>query len=171
MNTAWFDSEIRQIACASISGYQKYISPSKGFSCAHRLLYGGVSCSEYVKSAIAQRGLAAAIEASRQRFHACREANQILKASMANSESEDEAKPKKRKRNDIQNQDNCLANFDPVCYECTGENLNCASILPSDIPSCELPDCSHCGSGIDCQGVDCGSGLDCGGADCGSCGS
>ncbi len=170
MNTAWLDSGIRQIACTSIAGYQKFISPRKGFSCAHRLLYGGESCSQYVKRMVAQKGLAAAIETSRQRFHACREANQILKASMENSESEDEAKPKKGKRNNIQNQENCLVDGLDCC-QCTGENLNCASIFPSDLPSCHLPDCSHCTPAIDCSGVDCGSGLDCGGPDCGSCGS
>ncbi|WP_228061460.1 membrane protein insertion efficiency factor YidD [[Phormidium] sp. LEGE 05292] len=57
MNTTWVDSGIRQIACTSISGYQKYLSPHKGFSCAHRILYGGESCSAYIKRIVAQKGL------------------------------------------------------------------------------------------------------------------
>jgi hypothetical protein len=41
MQTPIFDAALRQLAVASISGYQKHISPRKGFSCAHRVLYGG----------------------------------------------------------------------------------------------------------------------------------
>jgi len=33
-----------------ISLYQRYVSPYKGFRCAHRVLHGGDSCSEYIQN-------------------------------------------------------------------------------------------------------------------------
>jgi len=67
-------------AITSITGYQKYLSPYKGFSCAHRVLYGGESCSQYIKRILGEVGLSEAITASRQRFADCREAHQVIKA-------------------------------------------------------------------------------------------
>jgi putative component of membrane protein insertase Oxa1/YidC/SpoIIIJ protein YidD len=72
-----FDLLVRQVAIASIKVYQRYISPHKGFSCAHRLLYGGESCSGYVKRAIAQKGLLEALNSSGERFGACKQASLI----------------------------------------------------------------------------------------------
>ena len=171
MNTPWLDYGIRQMACTSISGYQKFISPRKGFSCAYRLLYGGPSCSQYVKNAIAQKGLAEAIKASRQRFRACRAANQILRARIENSEaeSEDEGESKKSKRKNFARQQNHLTDVSCEACQCACDPINCASIIPSELPSCELPHCGHCLSGLDCSALDCGPSLDCGILDCGSC--
>ncbi|XWK86521.1 MAG: membrane protein insertion efficiency factor YidD [Phormidium sp.] len=171
MNTTWFDSGIRQIACTSISGYQKYLSPHKGFSCAHRILYGGESCSAYIKRIVAQKGLKAAFQASRRRFRDCKKANQILRAMVSNSQTGEQDYPKKPQGEEgkPQNQQN-------IC----GEMLNTACITfpcgdTSTEISCHLFDCNNCvnfcGS-LDCGGCgDFGSGLDCSGLDCGSCGS
>ncbi|MFN6571321.1 hypothetical protein A6770_24705 [Nostoc minutum NIES-26] len=72
----------KTIAIKSINGYQRYISPAKGFSCPHRLLHGGDSCSEYVKKMLSQHSLTEAIKSSRQRFQDCTTASKTL----ANSE-------------------------------------------------------------------------------------
>ncbi|HAZ49213.1 MAG TPA: hypothetical protein DDW76_23430 [Cyanobacteria bacterium UBA11369] len=61
------DREASPWHIASIKAYQRYISPHKGFSCAHRLLYGGESCSGYIKGA-AQKGLLQALSSARERF-------------------------------------------------------------------------------------------------------
>ncbi len=61
-------------AVLAISGYQKFVSPYKGFSCAHRAVNGGHSCSEHIKQLIIERGLLASIEAIRQRFNDCKSA-------------------------------------------------------------------------------------------------
>jgi putative component of membrane protein insertase Oxa1/YidC/SpoIIIJ protein YidD len=68
------------VAVTAISGYQRFISPHKGFSCAHRVLYGCESCSQYFKRVIAEEGLMIAIGNAQGRFQECREANNILKA-------------------------------------------------------------------------------------------
>ncbi len=84
MSAYSLDSALRQLATASISGYQKYISPYKGFRCAHRALYGGESCSEYVKNVIARRGLVTGIKSSRERFRECAYAYNILSDRLPN---------------------------------------------------------------------------------------
>lgn len=74
-----FNHASRNLAVIAISGYQKFLSPHKGFSCAHRVLYGCDSCSQYVKRVIAEEGIVMAIANARGRFQECREANEILK--------------------------------------------------------------------------------------------
>ena len=69
----------RQVAIWSINGYQRYISPYKGFHCAYAQVYGGLSCSVYGKRVIQQYGLRYGFKLLNHRFHACREAMLILK--------------------------------------------------------------------------------------------
>jgi putative component of membrane protein insertase Oxa1/YidC/SpoIIIJ protein YidD len=64
----------RPVAVAAIGGYQRYLSPHKGYHCAHAALYGGLSCSEYGKQAIQVNGLAGGLILLRERFQACHEA-------------------------------------------------------------------------------------------------
>ncbi|PZU97645.1 MAG: hypothetical protein DCE90_06050 [Pseudanabaena sp.] len=73
----------RGTAVAAISGYQKFISPHKGFSCAHRVLYGSESCSQYFKRVIAEEGIGMAIANAKGRFQECHDANEILKERRA----------------------------------------------------------------------------------------
>ncbi|MBN3896407.1 MAG: membrane protein insertion efficiency factor YidD [Nostoc sp. NOS(2021)] len=83
MQISLFDSFTRQVSAAAITGYQKHISPHKGFACAYRILYGGESCSGYIKWVVAKEGLKAAFVNSRERFQACKQANQILRCLAA----------------------------------------------------------------------------------------
>jgi putative component of membrane protein insertase Oxa1/YidC/SpoIIIJ protein YidD len=78
-----FNTASRGLAVTAISGYQKFISPHKGFSCAHRVLYGCESCSQYFKQVIAEEGIITAIANAKGRFQECREANEILKERRA----------------------------------------------------------------------------------------
>ena len=55
-----------------ITGYQRYLSPRKGYSCAYRVVYGGPGCSGFSKQAIAEQGFFRAIPAIRLRFNLCR---------------------------------------------------------------------------------------------------
>ncbi len=77
----------RGLAVTTISGYQKFISPHKGFSCAHRVLYGCESCSQYFKQVIAEEGILTAIANAKGRFQECREANEILKKRREKSQA------------------------------------------------------------------------------------
>lgn len=73
----------RQLAVQTIAFYQRYLSPLKGFHCAHRRLHGGLSCSEYVKQTIAAQGIKRSLPLCRERFRACRSAHEILKVQQA----------------------------------------------------------------------------------------
>lgn len=65
---------------AAIALYQAYLSPLKGFSCAHRTLHHGPSCSQFVKQAIAAGGCMAGWTALKLRATKCREALAILRS-------------------------------------------------------------------------------------------
>ncbi|NJM71964.1 MAG: membrane protein insertion efficiency factor YidD [Scytonema sp. RU_4_4] len=69
----------KSIAINSIIAYQKHISPHKGFSCPHRLLHGGDSCSNYVKRMLSERSFIEAVKSSFPRFKDCAKASEILK--------------------------------------------------------------------------------------------
>ncbi len=68
----------KTMAINSIIAYQNYISPHKGFSCPHRLLHGGDSCSNYVKRMLTNQSLTEAVKSSVQRFQNCTQASKIL---------------------------------------------------------------------------------------------
>lgn len=70
-------------AIAAIRGYQNYVSPYKGFVCAHRVWHGGLSCSEYARKAIAGEGLLAGLRALRLRFAECRNAARLIRDNRA----------------------------------------------------------------------------------------
>ena len=64
----------------SIDAYRQWLSPLKGFRCAHAAFYGGESCSAAVQRLIAQQGLAGSRQAIAARFQACRQASGHLQA-------------------------------------------------------------------------------------------
>lgn len=58
-------------ALLAIGGYQRWLSPRKGWGCAYRLAHGGPGCSGFAKEAIAEAGLIGAWPAIRHRFRDC----------------------------------------------------------------------------------------------------
>jgi putative component of membrane protein insertase Oxa1/YidC/SpoIIIJ protein YidD len=74
------DLTLNRVLVALIRGYQRYISPYKGYSCAHRAKYGGDSCSEYARKVIADADWRTGVGKMRTRFLACRAASRSLKA-------------------------------------------------------------------------------------------
>jgi len=70
----------RNPALLAIDGYQRYISPRKGFCCAHRIATGGPSCSDFIKRLIAEQGFFASLGQIRQRFRECKAAARYLNA-------------------------------------------------------------------------------------------
>jgi putative component of membrane protein insertase Oxa1/YidC/SpoIIIJ protein YidD len=77
MSASTIEAFATQTAIASLNAYQKRLSPHKGFSCPHRLLHGGESCSDYVKRLLMNQNLKTAIKMAPQRFKACKIAAQI----------------------------------------------------------------------------------------------
>ena len=66
------------LACWLITGYQRHVSPRKGFCCAYRVLRGRSSCSHFAKRAIERHGVAIGARLLRRRFNRCRWANHVL---------------------------------------------------------------------------------------------
>ncbi len=166
MTTVWIESASRRMAIAAITGYQKYLSPHKGFVCAHRRLHGGDSCSQYIKRAIGERGLIQGISAARDRFRACREAKHTLLA-IAQSRSQllnistprvprSERESPEQQRKKTEHWVNQCIDIGPCC-EPIGGVAECVSddcAMP-DLGDCSAPDCGDCMSGLDCSGTDC----------------
>jgi putative component of membrane protein insertase Oxa1/YidC/SpoIIIJ protein YidD len=146
------DNTLGRQAVRAILGYQRYLSPIKGFACAHRRLHGNESCSQYVKRLIAERGLREGLGAMGPRFRACRAASLALNGDMAfSSTKSDQDEPDEKPRSPLNSFDCC-------------ETFTCAQILPigeCPVGACELPQTCELGS-LDFAGCD-ASALDCGG--------
>ena len=72
---------VSQLALGAIWGYQRFLSPHKGFRCAHSVLHGGTGCSGFAKYAIRDHGVWLAIPYILQRFRDCKEASLTLRAA------------------------------------------------------------------------------------------
>lgn len=79
-------SFINGVVVVLISLYQRYLSPLKGFSCAHRVLHGGESCSGYVKRMFLEQDLMTAISMSQIRFKECSHASKTLNTRVYKNE-------------------------------------------------------------------------------------
>jgi putative component of membrane protein insertase Oxa1/YidC/SpoIIIJ protein YidD len=66
--------------------YQRHISPRKGYQCAHRLLHGGWSCSEFGLRAVTRHGVIGFARLMRRRFAACAQANLALYTKLSKEE-------------------------------------------------------------------------------------
>ena len=72
-----------------IAAYQRWLSPRKGFACAHRVRHGGTGCSDYAKQAIRAQGLRACLDI-RSRFAACRAAAMAMATAAEDERNETE---------------------------------------------------------------------------------
>ncbi len=66
---------MRILAIWSIRGYQKFLSPHKGFKCAHASFYGGKSCSSAVLEFFESRPFLEIPSNISKRFLECKEAS------------------------------------------------------------------------------------------------
>jgi putative component of membrane protein insertase Oxa1/YidC/SpoIIIJ protein YidD len=98
-----------------ITLYQRYLSPYKGFCCAHRALHGGASCSAHAKTLLLRRGFVRACRGMRARFPACGAAAAEL-----------DARAQARRR-----QIDSLAAHPEATAQCCASGMDVVSILPS----------------------------------------
>lgn len=122
----------------AIALYQRHISPRKGWRCAYARLHGGGGCSGFVRDAIAQHGLRAAMPQIKTRFAQCKSAGQQLKSQHAGAihAMEDQQNPQNRKSWFAAENWDCSA-----CYACDLLDvfLKCG---PGDGGCLDLPDCN-----------------------------
>lgn len=88
---------LRWVTVGSIRAYQRWISPYKGFRCAHHALHGEGSCSHFGLEAFRSQSFGAAWTLTADRLRACRQAYLVL-AEQAGEETGDA--PKKRRGGD-----------------------------------------------------------------------
>jgi putative component of membrane protein insertase Oxa1/YidC/SpoIIIJ protein YidD len=69
------------LATAAIGGYQRFISPYKGFCCAYRFHTGRRSCSAYARVIVERLGALALRDAMPRQFERCRAAFAALQKS------------------------------------------------------------------------------------------
>lgn len=117
-----------RLALLAIGGYQRHVSPRKGFRCAYSVLNGGTGCSGFVDEAIRAHGLRAAIPLVRERFGDCKLAAQSLGGDANNRRK---GKSKRRDGCDC----DCLP--DANCGRCGDALFDCG---PND------SGCFDCGS-------------------------
>jgi uncharacterized protein len=85
------------LALLFIRFYQRFISPRKGFRCAHAAFFGGASCSGAIYNLILERGLWPALPHIRNRFLECDFAYKTLlrMGRITRGRTEDNSKPDK----------------------------------------------------------------------------
>jgi len=86
---------ITKLSVETINLYQNYISPYKGYCCAHAALHNGVSCSEWGKQKILEVGLLKAISEIIHRLKECKHAYSLMLSSTV-----DETDTKGNKKDD-----------------------------------------------------------------------
>lgn len=139
------------LAIAAINGYQRWISPHKGFRCAHRVLHGGTSCSQFVKETIATRPWPEAWHLSRLRFAACSRASRKLRRlrsqlSEGTSAAPAEEDPKLWRRQQRRSQPGaCDRSYWSECC-LSGALEGCCALTPDcgDLGA-DFLDCGDCG--------------------------
>lgn len=134
-----------RLAVAAVVAYQRWISPRKGFACAHRLRHGGPSCSEFVKQRIAHEGLRAALASLRPRLDSCRAASLPLAASRPTrpdhaepADPDADEKKKDEKARSLVAAGPCL--YVPF-FDCSGPS---SATDGADAGGCDLPGFDGC---------------------------
>jgi putative component of membrane protein insertase Oxa1/YidC/SpoIIIJ protein YidD len=133
-----------RLALCAIRGYQRFLSPYKGFSCALRSATGGDSCSAYGYRAIRRGGLRVGLRLLRQRMHLCGHVH--------------------RRPATVRH---------PLLHAQRGHcDLSC-DVPSCDVPSCDTPSCDLPGCDLPAKLDWAVDALDivsqCSGCDCGSC--
>ena len=78
---------LSRFANLAIIAYQRFVSPYKGFSCAHNKLHQDGSCSTSGRRALAVYDVLVAARLIRERLHACKAATATL--AMTASQNQD----------------------------------------------------------------------------------
>lgn len=103
---------MRRLCLIFIALYQRFISPYKGFRCAHAAYYSGPSCSSAVKTIIAENGLRRGKPLIQARFAQCRHAYALILAEQNEKQGGNKKKRRiKRKRKDKDQSDWCYSDY------------------------------------------------------------
>ena len=129
-------------ALGSIWIYQTYISPHKGFRCAHSVVHKGTGCSGYAKQSIQTHGLLNAIPLIKQRFKECKVAYLTLQSEQ--SQPDGPGKKKKKDSCSKQMRDGCC---DAVILEGCDHGFSCFGRTTTKATKGCDTDCDICSCG------------------------
>ncbi|MGD1524574.1 membrane protein insertion efficiency factor YidD [Vibrio harveyi] len=108
---------LNRLAILCIRGYQRFISPHKGYRCAYGVLHNSSGCSGAVIDILRDKGILAGMPAIKQRFADCKSACDEL---------ERRREDKKKNRCCIEPDDACdcvefnkVCDATPDCGDCT----------------------------------------------------
>lgn len=121
-----------QVLLALIAGYQRFLSPRKGWRCAYCVLHGGPGCSGFARDAIQLHGGWAAFPSVRQRFRDCKGAAQTLRAARKHAL----ITPPRAGAPRPQQRPACLPDLDCLC--CAIDAIECA---PDLLGACDCLGC------------------------------
>ncbi len=107
-------ANMRTLVIAAIDLYRRYISPYKGFKCAHNALHRRGSCSEYGRLVFAKRAFVDAVALMRRRFVQCKAAAMVLHATPLRTTAQDDRRGEEEGRKDKKKTQpcDCVPNFD-----------------------------------------------------------
>jgi len=86
---------VRYFLIVIINVYQRWVSPRKGFCCAHHVCFGRSTCSVYAKKAIFKHGSFTGVKLLNRRFIACSSAFKSIQ-----DENPKDENPKKKHKED-----------------------------------------------------------------------
>ena len=132
---------MRSAAVLAIDGYRRFISPYKGFSCAHNRLHGMGSCSDFGRDVVQRYGVRQGIGLIRRRLQECKLAAGELQAMAQGSRSDHpeatEGEPPSKRR--YPSHCDTVSNCDGVARmggDCLSPR-NCNAISCDGLPSLE----------------------------------
>lgn len=142
------------LAIKAINFYQKFISPYKGFNCAHRVATGEVGCSGYGKKVIGRFGLVTGMKLLNRRFYDCSwHAKQLKKIREAEKENNYKIyRPVRGYK---------LAQGGFVDCDCGGCDAPSCNMPHCDLPSCDMPKLSNCVPDCSCSPGKALAAMDC----------
>jgi len=114
---------LRYVGAGLIRGYQRYLSPRKGYRCAYGVLHGNGTCSSVGLEIMRSQGVFAFLRLMPLQFDACRAA-----VAMLQQQSEEE-KQRRKKRGAMTGWSGCDSS----------DGFSCV-----DIGQCEAVECSDC---------------------------
>jgi len=133
-------------AVSLIELYQRFVSPHKGFRCAHAAYHGGCSCSQAVKQIVLADGLRKGLRQIRQRFRDCQAAAANIRVAMNEAENGQHTSPPKKRirfKGPIEPDDRKKRGSTHPCNfaECGLIPLDCGTIGFEGLGGCEVAGC------------------------------
>jgi putative component of membrane protein insertase Oxa1/YidC/SpoIIIJ protein YidD len=118
----------RDAAAGLIVGYQRYVSPWKGYRCAYRAAHGGPSCSEFARRLVLRGGIWRMVRMMPARFAQCHQAAWAF-ASMHDPDLDEPGEKPTAEPPQLPGREECALSLAEIPCQCCGGFI-CHSFLP-----------------------------------------